>query len=64
MSEFQSLRTAADYAGVSYQSILNWSKEYAIGELRDGRWVINKEKLDRIVAAHEQIQEIRASLKA
>lgn len=64
MAKFPSLRTAAAYAGVSYQAIRNWSFEYDIGEFRDGQWIIDKEKLDRVIAARDQIEEIRASLRA
>lgn len=63
MATFPSLRTAADYAGVSYQAIRTWAREYDIGEFTEGRWIISKEKLDRVIAARDQIEEIRASLK-
>lgn len=63
MATFPSLRTAAEYAGVSYQAIRTWAKQYDIGEFRDGKWVISREKLDRVIAARDQIDEIRQSLK-
>ena len=46
MSTFSSLREAARYAGVSYLTIREWARSYGIGELVDGRWRINQEKLD------------------
>lgn len=63
MSTFPSLRTAAKYAGVTYQTIRTWSKEYDIGSFENGHWVIDKEKLDRVIEARDQIEEIRSSLK-
>ena len=63
MSHFNSLRTAAEYAGVTYQSIRTWSKEYGIGHLQDGKWRIDKDKLDKVIAARDQIAEIQESLK-
>lgn len=64
MATFPSLRTAAKYAGVSYQAIRVWAKEYEIGELQDGKWVIHKERLDRVIAINDQISELRQSLKS
>ena len=63
MATFPSLRTAAEYAGVSYQAIRTWAKLYDIGEFRDGKWTISREKLDRVIAARDQNDEIRQSLK-
>lgn len=64
MATFPSLRAAAEYAGVSHQAIKNWISDYSIGELRDGQWLISKDKLDRVIAARDQIEEIRAGLRA
>lgn len=64
MATFPSLRTAATYAGVSYQAIRVWAREYEIGELRDGKWVIHKDRLDRVIAVNDQINELRQSLRA
>lgn len=63
MTTFPSLRSAAAYAGVSYQAIRSWAREYDIGEFRDGNWRIDKDKLDRVIHARDQIDEIRASLR-
>lgn len=63
MSEFVSLRSAAAYANVSYQTIRNWLDDYDLGTFKDGRWTVEKDKLDRVLAARDHIAEIRSSLK-
>lgn len=62
MSHFNSLNEAARHAGVSYITVRVWCKEYGIGELKDGQWRIDREKLDRVVLAKDQIREIKSSL--
>lgn len=64
MAVFNSLRLAANYAGVSYQTIRNWADVYEIGEFRDGQWIIHKDRLDRVIAINDQISELRQSLKS
>ena len=50
--------------GVTYQSIRTWSKEYGIGRIGDdGRWRIDKSKLDQVIATRDQIAELQDSLK-
>jgi hypothetical protein len=63
MADFPSLGTAARYAGVTKQSILKWTALYDIGQLIDGRWSIDKEKLDRVIAARNRVAEIQDSLR-
>lgn len=64
MQHFNSLNEAARYAGVSFVTIRVWAKEYGIGEIVDGQWRIYKSKLDSVIAAKDQIAEIRASLRS
>lgn len=62
MATFPSLRSAAAYAGVSHEAIRNWSVAYGIGKFENGKWSISKEALDRVIAALDQIEEIKSSL--
>lgn len=64
MTTFTSLRAASRYARVSQQSILLWTDKYDIGTQTDtGRWQIDKEKLDRVLAARDHIAELEASIR-
>ncbi len=63
MSTFCSLREAATYAGVSYITIRDWAINYGIGELVDGRWHVNKERLDAYVIARSTFKEVQAELR-
>lgn len=63
MQTFKSLREAARYAGVSYQAIKDWARIYDIGVMVDGRWHIDKERLDRVLAARAHIAEVEANLR-
>lgn len=63
MATFTSLREAARYAGVSYQAIRDWAQEHQIGELRDGRWHIDREKLDHILASRARIEELKSGFR-
>lgn len=62
MQHFNSLKEAARHAGVSYITIRVWCKEYGIGDISDGQWRIDREKLDRVIAAKDHIREIKSSL--
>ena len=57
MSTFTSLREASAYAGVSYITIREWARNYHIGTLTDGRWRVNKERLDELLIARAQLRE-------
>lgn len=63
MATFSSLREAARYARVSQQSMMIWTDKYDIGEVIDGRWHIDKDKLDRVIATKEHIAELQESIK-
>ncbi len=63
MSTFQSLREAAKYADVSYFTIREWARLYGIGELVDGRWHIDKDRLDGFIAARQQFADAKAELR-
>ncbi len=56
---FLSLRSAATYAGVTYEAIRKWTSWYDIGKKVDGRWHIDKVKLDKILWARRQTSELR-----
>lgn len=60
---FKSLRSASKYAGVSQTAIQLWIDKYDIGEFIDGRWHIDKDKLDRVIAVRASIAEAEASLR-
>ncbi len=60
---FKSLREASRYANVSQTAIMLWTDKYDLGELIDGRWHIDKEKLDRVIAARAHIAEVEANLR-
>lgn len=60
---FTSLREAARYAGVTSSAILFWTDQSDIGELVDGRWHIDKEKLDIFLAKRAKIAELRAEIR-
>ena len=63
MSTFSSLREAARYAGVSYYTIREWARSYGIGEIVDGRWHVNREKLDSYMAARESFAAVKDQLR-
>ena len=63
VTTFTSLREASKYAGVSTQAMLLWTDRYDIGAMVDGRWHIDKEKLDRVLAGRAHIAEIEANLR-
>lgn len=63
MSTFTSSRDAARYAGVSHQSICNWAKIYNIGRVENRKLLIDKSRLDQILAARDHIREIRGQLR-
>ena len=60
---FTSLRDAARYAGVTRAAVLYWTELHDIGELVDGRWHIDREKLDAFLAARRQLVELRQSMR-
>lgn len=62
MQHFNSLGEAAKYAGVTPMTIRAWCKEYGIGVKRDNQWRIDRDKLDRVIHAKDQIREINSSL--
>ncbi len=41
---------AAELAGVSNETIYNWIEDFGIGKKIAGRWRVEKEKLDKILA--------------
>lgn len=47
------LEPAAAIAGVSHQTIANWSKRYGIGRKVDGEWHIDAQALDAIIRARK-----------
>lgn len=61
--DFESLRTAADYAGVSYFTVRSWALSYGIGRLEDGRWIIDREKLDVILKARRGLAKAKNELR-
>ncbi len=61
---FTSLREAAQYAGVTKAGIVYWAEQHGIGEVIDGRWHIDKEKLDAFLATRAEIARLRAELKS
>ena len=56
---FTSLREAAIYAGVTPTAMLLWTDQYDLGERIDGRWHIDKDKLDKILEARRQLAALR-----
>ncbi len=56
MSEIISLRAAAKVANVSHTAIKQWCDAYNIGELRDGRWHIDRAALKRIMRARAVLE--------
>lgn len=61
---FKSLREAAQYAGVTKAGIVYWAEMHNLGEVIDGRWHIDKEKLDAFLATRAEIARLRAELKS
>lgn len=60
---FKSLREAARYAGVTSSAILFWTDQYDIGDMVDGRWHIDKDKLDAFLAARDKIAALKQSIR-
>ncbi len=56
---FKSLREAGKYAGVYPGTILMWTDQYDIGEQVEGRWRIDKEKLDKLLEARRQLANLK-----
>lgn len=60
---FTSLREAAQYAGVTKAGIVYWAEMHGIGEVVNGRWHIDKDRLDAFLATRAKIAELRANLR-
>lgn len=59
---FKSLREAANYAGVTAYTILLWTDQYDLGEQQEnGRWHIDRGKLDKILEARKTLADLRKS---
>lgn len=56
---FTSLREAGKYAGVTPNTVLIWTDQYDIGEMREGRWHIDKDKLDKVLDARRKLAALR-----
>lgn len=61
--KFTSLREAARHAGVSYQAIRQWILEYHIGEMVEGRYHIDRDALERVMAARAVIAQAKADIR-
>jgi excisionase family DNA binding protein len=59
-----SLREAARYAGVTAPAIRKWIDEYRLGEMVDGRWHIDKARLDELLEARRRLKVLKASLRS
>lgn len=61
--KFKSLREAAAYAGVTRAAVLYWTELSDIGELVEGRWEIDKDKLDAFLAMRAEVARLRANMR-
>ena len=56
---FTSLREAGKYAGVTPNTVLLWTDQYDLGEMRGGRWHIDKDKLDKLLEARKRLADLK-----
>lgn len=57
-AEIHTLKKAASLAGVTHQAMREWCLKYGIGhQLENGRWVINKAGLQRLIKARAILSE-------
>lgn len=63
MDNFMSLREAGRYANVSHECIRLWAIAYGIGELSNGRWRIDRAKLEPLAQARAAVQNVKVELR-
>ncbi len=63
MVVFNGLRAAAKYAGVTPNAVRIWTTQADLGQMIDGRWVIDKDKLDRFLALRKTLADVRAEFR-
>jgi predicted site-specific integrase-resolvase len=57
LTEIITLRAAAQVAGVSAMGVLDWCRKYGVGRIEAGRWIIDRDKLQRIINARAVLAE-------